>query len=183
MQTGAAASIAEHPIGLLTRLRFRVTVNTDNRLMSQTSMSKEMTALVDAFGYTLEDLRWFTINAMKSAFLPFDERLAIIETSSSPGTPNWVPCDTCASAALRRVSDAPPCLASQTGAMSFLYERPSSAVITARTGAGMVALMLSVPSGEMPSVSHAKKTPPSLGGTLENFLPISLTAGSSFLDW
>ena len=44
MQTGAAASIAEHPIGLLTRLRFRVTVNTDNRLMSQTSMTDEMFA-------------------------------------------------------------------------------------------------------------------------------------------
>jgi adenosine deaminase len=85
VQTGAAASIAEHPIGLLTRLRFRVTVNTDNRLMSQTSMGKEMTALVDAFGYTLEDLRWFTINAMKSAFLPFDERLAIIDDVIKPG--------------------------------------------------------------------------------------------------
>jgi adenosine deaminase len=85
VQTGAAASIAEHPIGLLTRLRFRVTVNTDNRLMSQTSMSKEMGALVDAFGYTLEDLRWFTINAMKSAFLPFDERLAIIDDVIKPG--------------------------------------------------------------------------------------------------
>ena len=85
VQTGAAASIAEHPIGLLTRLRFRVTVNTDNRLMSQTSMSKEMTALVDAFGYTVEDLRWFTINAMKSAFLPFAERLAIIDDVIKPG--------------------------------------------------------------------------------------------------
>ncbi len=85
IQTGAAASIAEHPIGLLTRLRFRVTVNTDNRLMSQTSMSNEMNALVDAFGYTLEDLRWFTINAMKSAFLPFDERLAIIDDIIKPG--------------------------------------------------------------------------------------------------
>ncbi len=85
VQTGAATSIAEHPIGLLTRLRFRVTVNTDNRLMSQTSMSKEMNALVDAFGYTLEDLRWFTINAMKSAFLPFDERLAIIDDVIKPG--------------------------------------------------------------------------------------------------
>ena len=51
IQTGAAASIAEHPIGLLTRLRFRVTVNTDNRLMSQTSMTDEMYALVEAFGY------------------------------------------------------------------------------------------------------------------------------------
>ncbi|WP_341231212.1 adenosine deaminase [Nocardioides salarius] len=85
VQTGAAASIAEHPIGLLTRLRFRVTVNTDNRLMSDTSMTKEMTSLVDAFGYTLDDLRWFTINAMKSAFLPFDERLAIIDEVIKPG--------------------------------------------------------------------------------------------------
>ena len=85
VQTGAATSIAEHPIGLLTRLRFRVTVNTDNRLMSDTTMTKEMTALVDAFGYTLDDLRWFTINAMKSAFLPFDERLAIIDEVIKPG--------------------------------------------------------------------------------------------------
>jgi adenosine deaminase len=85
VQTGAAPSIAEHPIGLLTRLRFRVTVNTDNRLMSQTSMTEEMWSLVEAFGYGLDDLRWFTINAMKSAFLPFDERLAIIEDVVKPG--------------------------------------------------------------------------------------------------
>ena len=85
IQTGAAASIAEHPIGLLTRLRFRVTVNTDNRLMSQTSMTDEMWSLVEAFGYTVHDLRWFTINAMKSAFLPFDERLAIIDEVIKPG--------------------------------------------------------------------------------------------------
>jgi adenosine deaminase len=85
VQTGAAASIAEHPIGLLTDLRFRVTVNTDNRLMSKTSMTSEMAALVEAFGYDLARLRWFTINAMKSAFLPFDERLAIIEEVVKPG--------------------------------------------------------------------------------------------------
>jgi adenosine deaminase len=85
VQTGAAPSINEHPIGLLTDLRFRVTVNTDNRLMSQTSMTSEMSALVDAFGYDLARLRWFTINAMKSAFLPFDERLAIIEDVVKPG--------------------------------------------------------------------------------------------------
>jgi adenosine deaminase len=84
IQTGAAASIAEHPIGTLTKLRFRVTVNTDNRLMSGTSMSREMDKLVDAFGYGIEDLRWFTINAMKSAFLPFDERLAIIDEQIKP---------------------------------------------------------------------------------------------------
>ena len=85
VQTGAAASIAEHPIGLLTELRFRVTVNTDNRLMSGTSMTDEMFALVEAFGYGLDDLRWFTINAMKSAFLPFDERLALIDDVIKPG--------------------------------------------------------------------------------------------------
>jgi adenosine deaminase len=85
VQTGAATSIAEHPIGLLTRLRFRVTVNTDNRLMSETSMTQEMAGLVEAFGYDLARLRWFTINAMKSAFLPFDERLAIIEEIIKPG--------------------------------------------------------------------------------------------------
>ena len=85
VQTGAAPSIAEHPIGLLTDLRFRVTVNTDNRLMSRTSMTEEMWALVEAFGLRLEDLRWFTINAMKSAFLPFDERLQIIDGVVKPG--------------------------------------------------------------------------------------------------
>jgi adenosine deaminase len=85
VQTGAADSIAEHPIGLLTSLRFRVTVNTDNRLMSQTSMTAEMAALCEAFDYDLHDLRWFAINAMKSSFLPFDERLAIIDHVIKPG--------------------------------------------------------------------------------------------------
>ncbi|NHC14712.1 adenosine deaminase [Motilibacter deserti] len=85
VQTGAVASVAEHPIGLLRKLGFRVTVNTDNRLMSGTTLSREMALLVDAFGYGLEDLRWFTVNAMKSAFLPFDERLALIEDIIKPG--------------------------------------------------------------------------------------------------
>jgi adenosine deaminase len=53
--------------------------------MSDTSMSKEMGALVDAFGYGLDDLRWFTINAMKSAFLRFDQRLRIIDEVIKPG--------------------------------------------------------------------------------------------------
>jgi adenosine deaminase len=84
IQTGAAASIAEHPIGALARLRFRVTVNTDNRLMSGTSMSRELALVTDAFGYGMDDLRWFTINAMKSAFVPFDERLRIIDEQIKP---------------------------------------------------------------------------------------------------
>ena len=85
VQTGAAASVAVHPIGLLKRLRFRVTVNTDNRLMSGTSMSREMQLLVDELGWTIDDLRWVTINAMKSAFIPFDERLALIDDVIKPG--------------------------------------------------------------------------------------------------
>lgn len=78
VHTGVCASIADHPIKQLSDLRFRVTVNTDNRLMSDCSMTSEMQALVDAFGWGLADLQWLTINAMKSAFIPFDERLRII---------------------------------------------------------------------------------------------------------
>ncbi|MFI1578369.1 adenosine deaminase [Embleya sp. NPDC020630] len=85
LQTGAASSYAEHPIGLLRRLYFRVTINTDNRLMSGTSMTREFEHLVKAFGYGLDDLQWFTVNAMKSAFLPFDERLAMINEVIKPG--------------------------------------------------------------------------------------------------
>ncbi|MCA1657220.1 MAG: adenosine deaminase [Actinobacteria bacterium] len=85
VQTGVAGSIAEHPIGLLRRLYFRVTVNTDNRLMSGTSMTNEMAQLVEVFGYGWADLQWFTVNAMKSAFLPFDQRLQLINEDIKPG--------------------------------------------------------------------------------------------------
>jgi adenosine deaminase len=85
VHTGVAGTIAEHPIGMLADMRFRVTVNTDNRLMSQTSLSNEMASLVDAFGFGWSDLQWLTINGMKSAFLPFDERLAVIEEVIKPG--------------------------------------------------------------------------------------------------
>lgn len=87
LQTNAVpgiTSIAEHPIGKLKDLGFRVTVNCDNRLMSGTSMSREFQLLVDAFGYSLDDLRWFTVNAMKSAFLPFDQRLVLINDVIKP---------------------------------------------------------------------------------------------------
>jgi adenosine deaminase len=85
VDTGAAPSIAEHPIGLLRKLNFRVTLNTDNRLMSNTFMSSEMTSLVEAFDYSLRDLEWMTVNAMKSSFLPFNERLDIINHIIKPG--------------------------------------------------------------------------------------------------
>ena len=85
LQTGIAQTIKEHPIGKLSHLRFRVTVNTDNRLMSRTSMSNELYQLVNAFGWTFADLQRVTVNAMKSAFIPFEERLEIIEGIVKPG--------------------------------------------------------------------------------------------------
>jgi len=85
VQTGATRSIKEHPIGLLRDLRFRVTLNTDNRLMSGTSMSREMALLCEAFGYGWAELQWLTVNAMKSSFIPFDERLRLINDIIKPG--------------------------------------------------------------------------------------------------
>jgi adenosine deaminase len=85
VHSGAAPSIEEHPIDLLRRLRFRVTVNTDNRLMSNVSMSSEFKALDEAFGLGLGEMEWLTINAMKSAFAPFDERLRLINEVVKPG--------------------------------------------------------------------------------------------------
>ena len=84
VNTGVCPSITEHPIGMLRRLRFRVTVNTDNRLMSDTSMTKEFEQLHAAFGWGLEDFEWLTVNAMKSAFAPFDERLALSNGTIKP---------------------------------------------------------------------------------------------------
>jgi adenosine deaminase len=85
VHTGATASIADHPIDLLRRLRFRVTVNTDNRLMSNVTLSSEFADLDAAFGIGLGEMEWLTINALKSAFAPFDERLALINEVVKPG--------------------------------------------------------------------------------------------------
>ena len=85
VHTGAAVSIGEHPIDLLRRLRYRVTLNTDNRLMSNVSLSSEFAALDAAFGIGLGEMEWLTINAMKSAFAPFDERIRVINEVVKPG--------------------------------------------------------------------------------------------------
>jgi adenosine deaminase len=85
VHTGLAASVADHPIDLLRRLRFRITVNTDNRLMSDVTLSSEFAALDAAFGIGLGEMEWLTLNAIKSAFLPFDERLRLIDEVIKPG--------------------------------------------------------------------------------------------------
>ena len=84
LQTGAAKTFAEHPIGKLAKLRFRVTLNTDNRLMSNTSMSNEMSQCVKSFDWKFIDLQRVTVNALKSSFIPFEERLEIIEKVIKP---------------------------------------------------------------------------------------------------
>ena len=88
IHTGAVQSLEEHPIGVLKDLGFRVTVNTDNRLMSNVSMTSELLSLNKAFGWDLDDFSWLTVNAMKSAFLPFDERIHLIEKVIKPGWKN-----------------------------------------------------------------------------------------------
>jgi adenosine deaminase len=84
LQTGAAKTYSEHPIGILAKLRFRVTLNTDNRLMSRTSMSNEMIQCVKSFGWKFADLQRVTVNSLKSSFIPFEERLEIIEKVVKP---------------------------------------------------------------------------------------------------
>jgi adenosine deaminase len=85
VHTGAARSLVEHPFKILYQERFRVTLNTDNRLMSRTSMTQEFEAAADTFGLSLDDFEKITINAMKSAFLPYDQRCDVIYSRIKPG--------------------------------------------------------------------------------------------------
>ncbi|GAB3612472.1 adenosine deaminase family protein [Humibacter ginsengisoli] len=87
LQTGAIAAwgdeLVDHPFDLLYQLGFRVTVNTDNRLMSHTTLSRELAILSDAFGYDLDDLETFQLNAARSSFLPLEDREDIAEAISA----------------------------------------------------------------------------------------------------
>jgi adenosine deaminase len=85
VHTGATPSLAEHPFKILYQEKFRVTLNTDNRLMSNTTMTTEFEAAADAFGLSLADFEKITINAMKSAFLPYKERCDLIYQKIKPG--------------------------------------------------------------------------------------------------
>jgi len=85
VHTGATPSLAEHPFKILYQEKFRVTLNTDNRLMSHTTMSQEFEAAAETFGLSLDDFEKITINAMKSAFLPYKERCGFIYSAIKPG--------------------------------------------------------------------------------------------------
>ena len=85
VHTGATPSLAEHPFKILYQEKFRVTLNTDNRLMSNTTMTREFEAAAETFGLSLDDFEKITINAMKSAFLPYKERCDFIYSIIKPG--------------------------------------------------------------------------------------------------
>jgi len=85
VHTGATPSLEQHPFKILYREKFRVTLNTDNRLMSNTSMTEEFEAAANTFGLNLDDFEKLTINAMKSAFLTYDRRCEFIYKILKPG--------------------------------------------------------------------------------------------------
>jgi adenosine deaminase len=85
VHTGAVPSVDAHPFPHLFRKGFRVTLNTDNRLMSRTSMTDECLLAVEHFGCGLDQLEKLAINGAKSAFAHHDERLRVIFERIKPG--------------------------------------------------------------------------------------------------
>jgi adenosine deaminase len=85
VDTGAVKSLEEHPFGIYYRYKFRVTLNTDDRLMSNTTMTKELYLAHKTFKLGLDDLEKITINAMKSAFIPYNRRIRFIYDVIKPG--------------------------------------------------------------------------------------------------
>jgi adenosine deaminase len=85
VDTGAVKSVKEHPFGVYYRYKFRVTLNTDDRLMSNTTLSKEFKLAHDVFGIDTAEMEKLTINAMKSAFIPYKRRIDLIYNVIKPG--------------------------------------------------------------------------------------------------
>ena len=85
VDTGAAESLDKHPFGIYYRYNFRVTLNTDDRLMSDTTMTKEFKLAHEVFELGIDDLEKVTINSMKSAFIPHNRRIQLIYDVIKPG--------------------------------------------------------------------------------------------------
>lgn len=85
LHTGACEALEEHPFGMFFRRGFRVCLNTDDRLMSDTSMTKETTLATELFDLSLAELEKLSLNAIKSAFAPYDQRIKIIFDVIKPG--------------------------------------------------------------------------------------------------
>jgi adenosine deaminase len=85
VHTGAAQSLGTHPFPIFVDQKFRVTLNTDNRLMSRTTMTDEYMLAVEHYDCTLADLEKIAINGMKSAFTHYEERVRFIYERIKPG--------------------------------------------------------------------------------------------------
>ncbi len=85
VHTGAIDKIENHPFGVLFKEKFRVTINTDDRLMSDTTMTKEFLTAIEYFNLNLDEIEKITINSMKSAFIHYKERLDFIYNIIKPG--------------------------------------------------------------------------------------------------
>jgi len=85
VHTGAVKKLEDHPFGVYYRYKFRVTLNTDDRLMSDITMTDEYHTAVETFGLGIDDLEKIAINSMKSAFIPYKQRIRIIYDVLKPG--------------------------------------------------------------------------------------------------
>lgn len=85
VHTGAIDKLENHPFGIFYKKKFRVFLNTDDRLMSDTTLTKEYLTATEIFDISLEDIERLNINAMKSAFVPYEERIRIIYDIIKPG--------------------------------------------------------------------------------------------------
>jgi adenosine deaminase len=85
VHTGAIQSLEEHPFGILYRYKFRCTLNTDDRLMSNITLTDELYTAAKIFNLDLDDLEKLTINAMKSAFISYKQRIGLIYNVLKPG--------------------------------------------------------------------------------------------------
>lgn len=85
VHTGAVDKIENHPFKHFLKMKYRVTINTDDRLMSDTTMTKEFMTAVKYFGITIDEIEKITINSMKSAFIPYNERIEYIYKVIKPG--------------------------------------------------------------------------------------------------
>ena len=81
IQVRSVDSIEVHPFKKYFDEDIRVTLNTDNRLISNTTLTDEYLLAVETFNLTKQDLRTIIINGFKGAFLPHNERREMI---------NWV---------------------------------------------------------------------------------------------
>src|SRR5262249_14743964 len=78
VQTGAVPSLERHPLRFYYDYGIRVTINTDNRLMTDTSVTKELWLAHQKLRFTLEELKQIIIMGFKAAFLPLRDRRNIL---------------------------------------------------------------------------------------------------------